>query len=242
MGVIDSLNLKIEPFTTTALVGESGCGKSTLMSLLMRDYDPLAGLIRIDGVPLALLDYRRYRREVVAIVSQHIELFNGSIAYNIRLGMPEATDEEVVQAAKQAAAHDFIAKLADGYGSQIGENGIRLSGGQRQRIAIARALIRRPKILIMDEATSSLDAETQAAVQRTVNQLIASRTCTIFIIAHRMSTVMNADQVVVIEKGSITAVGTHAELQRKNGFYRRLCQLELDIGILDDEDYEKRRK
>jgi ABC-type multidrug transport system fused ATPase/permease subunit len=225
--------LQVEPYTTTAFVGPSGCGKTTLMSLLMREYDPSSGEILVDGVDLRAYDYGRYRREMVAMVSQTIDLFDRSIADNIRLGKPGASDEEVLEAARLAGAHEFIMRTTDGYATQVGENGIRLSGGQKQRLAIARALIRRPAILIMDEATSSLDAKVQEEVQANLNALMASRTCTIFVIAHRLSTVMSADRVVVIEAGTVSAIGTHEELQKMNGLYKELCDLELKRGILD---------
>jgi len=229
---ICDITLSVEPFTTTALVGYSGCGKTTLMALLQREYDPCEGRILIDGIDLRELDYKRFRREMLGVVSQDVQLFNTTIAENIRLTKPEASDEEVRDAARRAHAHDFIIETEHGYETMIGEDGTRLSGGQRQRLAIARALIRKPSILIMDEATSALDAVSQQKIQMSIDELIADRICTIFIIAHRFSTIMSADRVAVLENGRLVEIGTHAELARMNGLYSRLREMELR-GLLD---------
>ncbi len=229
---IRSVSFEAKSSTATALVGPSGCGKSTLMALLQRMYDPNEGNILIDGIDLRSLDYSRYRREGLSIVSQDIQLFDTTILENIRMSKPDATDEEVVEAAKLAFAHKFIKKLDKGYHTMVGEDGVRLSGGQKQRIAIARALLRQPAILIMDEATSALDALSQKEVQRAIEALIAKRKCTIFIIAHRFSTIMCADQVVVLDEGGIAEIGTHEELNRMNGLYSKLRAMEAD-GLLD---------
>lgn len=229
---IKNINFEIPAFSTVALVGSSGCGKSTLMSLLQREYDPPTGRILIDGKDLKKLHYGRLRRELIGVVSQQVELFDGSILDNIRVTKPEATLEEVIEVAELANAHEFIMDTEAGYLTLIGENGVRLSGGQRQRLAIARALLRNPAVLIMDEATSSLDAISQDKIQEAIDRLITERRCTIFIIAHRFSTIMRADQVAVLKDGSILELGTHAELARMNGLYMRLREMETR-GLLD---------
>jgi ABC-type multidrug transport system fused ATPase/permease subunit len=226
------VDLEIKPNQTVALVGPSGGGKSTVASLLLREYDPTEGKILIDGIDLKQLDFNRYRADLLGVVSQNIELFDGSIADNLRIVKPSATDEELVAAAQAAHAESFIlGDLPDGYDTMIGENGIRLSGGQKQRLAIARALLRKPRILVLDEATSALDALSQDQVQRTIDELISKRECTIVVIAHRFSTIMNADHVVVMQDGAIVERGTHAQLERRNGLYTSLKRLEIG-GVL----------
>ena len=228
---LSKFSLSVPAFSTTAITGQSGGGKSTVASLLLREYDPTAGRILIDDIDLKQLDYYRYRREVVSVVSQNIQLFDGTILDNIRMGLPRATDEECIEAAKQAHAHEFIAKLKNGYQTEIGENGVRLSGGQRQRLAIARALVRNPLILVLDEATSALDPKSQAIVQQTLDELTAARRMTIVIIAHRYSTIEGADQVAVMSDGQLEELGTHEELEAKNGLYVRLRNMESN-GLL----------
>ncbi len=229
---LSGVSFVAEPYTATALVGSSGCGKSTLMGLLQRMHDPTGGKVLIDGIDLRQLDYNRYRREAISVVSQDIELFDTTIMENIRVSDPAATDDDVYEAARLAFADEFIVKQLHGYHTEVGENGIRLSGGQKQRIAIARALLRKPAILIMDEATSALDAISQKMVQKSINLLIERREVTIFIIAHRFSTIMGADQVVVLKDGQIAETGTHDQLNRKNGLYTRLRKMEGD-GLLE---------
>lgn len=229
---LSGVNFVAEPFTATALVGSSGCGKSTLMGLLQRLHDPTNGEVLVDGIDLRQLDYDRYRRQGISVVSQDIELFDTTIMENIRVSYPEASDDEVIEAACLAYADEFIVKQEHGYQTEVGENGIRLSGGQKQRIAIARALLRKPVIMILDEATSALDAVSQQKVQESINQLIERREVTIFIIAHRFSTIESADQVVVLNDGALAEIGTHAELKRRNGLYTRLRAMEAK-GLLD---------
>ena len=231
---ISDFNLVVEPNQTIALVGASGSGKSTLVELLMRSYDPCEGAVMIDGVELNRYDYDRYRSEAVSIVSQDVQLFDLSIRENIRFGRPDASDEQVIAAARQAYADNFIAGFPQGYDTLVGEDGILLSGGQKQRLAIARALLRQPRVLVLDEATSSLDAESQYYVKQAIDQLIADRACTIFVIAHRLSTVREADLIVVLEDGRISDTGSHTELANRDGFYRRMCELE-NVGILDED-------
>ncbi len=226
------VSFKVPACTVTAIVGPSGCGKSTLMKLTQREYDPDSGHILVDDIDLKSIDYNRYRRYGISIVSQDVQLFDTTILENIRMSRPEATEEEVIEAAKLANAHEFILELPNGYHTGVGENGVRLSGGQKQRIAIARALLRHPAILILDEATSALDALSQREVQITIERLIELRHCTIFIIAHRFSTIMCADQVVVLDKGLVAEIGTHEELNRLNGLYKRLRDMEAN-GLLD---------
>jgi ATP-binding cassette subfamily B protein len=225
--VLTGVGLTLEPGTVTALVGPSGAGKSTVAALLLRLYDPSTGAIRLDGRDLRELDADWLRRNI-GTVAQEPVLFSTSIAANIRYGKPDAADGEVKAAARAAHAHDFIAALPDGYETEVGERGVRLSGGQKQRVAIARALLKDPPILILDEATSSLDAESESLVQDALERLMTDRTS--LVIAHRLSTVKNADRVVVLDGGAVVESGIHDELMAADGLYRRLVSRQLVEG------------
>lgn len=224
---LQDIDLAIPASHCIALVGPSGSGKSTLASLLMREYDPTAGAVLVGGADLRDWDYDRYRREMISVVSQNVELFDGTVFDNIRVGRPDISRSEAEAAAHRAHALEFISCMPMGMDTKIGENGIRLSGGQRQRLAIARALVRQSPILILDEPTSALDAISQNYIQQTSGELIATRTATIIVIAHRFSTILQADFIAVLDQGTIRETGVHSELARHGGLYQRLKDLEL---------------
>jgi len=224
--VLHKFDLKAEAGQRIALVGPSGSGKSTTVSLLFRFYDPTTGEILIDGKPIREMSLTTLRKNL-ALVPQEVLLFGGSIRENIAYGKPEALEEEIVEAAKQANAHEFIAGLTEGYDTLVGDRGTQLSGGQRQRIAIARAILADPAILILDEATSSLDAESERLVQGALDKLMENRTS--IIVAHRLSTIRRCDQILVLSGGAILERGTHEELLTKaGGLYGSLAKLQLE--------------
>ncbi|XP_075683429.1 ATP-binding cassette sub-family B member 5-like isoform X1 [Rhinoderma darwinii] len=218
--VLKGLNLKVKPGQTVALVGQSGCGKSTTVQLLQRMYDPQEGMIMVDGHDIRSLNVRNYR-EIMGVVSQEPVLFATTIKNNIKYGRLDVTDEEIETAAKEANAYDFIMALPDKFETLVGERGAQLSGGQKQRIAIARALVRNPKILLLDEATSALDTGSESIVQAALDKAIEGRTT--IVIAHRLSTVWTADLIVVVENGTVAEQGTHSELMEKRGMYYSLA-------------------
>ena len=219
--VLRNVSLAAEPGTTVALVGSSGAGKSTLVGLVLGFYRPQQGRVLVDGLDLAELDLRAYRAQV-GVVLQDNFLFDGTIADNIRFARPNATRAEVEWAGRIAHCEEFVRRFPDGYDTVIGERGVKLSGGQRQRVAIARAILADPRILILDEATSHLDVESEALIQEALQRLRAGRTT--FVIAHRLSTIRTADQILVLEDGEIVERGTHDELLRRGGRYRELVE------------------
>ncbi len=220
---LSHLSLSIRPGETVAVVGPSGAGKTTLFQLLLRFYDPQSGSILLDGVDIRDLDLHALRG-AIGIVPQDTVIFSANAMENIRYGRPDASDAEVIAAARMAAAHEFIERLPEGYGSYLGERGVRLSGGQRQRIAIARALLKNPPLLLLDEATSALDAESERLVQSALEAAMVGRTT--LIIAHRLATVQRADRIVVMEDGRIVETGTHASLVALGGIYANLAALQ----------------
>ena len=221
--VLHDVSFTVRKGETVALVGPSGGGKSTLSELIPRFYDPAVGEISIDGKPLA--DYTQESlRETMGIVSQDTILFNDSIRANIAMGREDATEEQIIAAAKIANAHDFIMQTEAGYDTNVGDRGMKLSGGQRQRLSIARAVLRNPEILILDEATSALDTESEKLVQEALTSLLEGRTSVV--IAHRLSTIHNADRIIVIDSGRIAEQGTHAELMERNGIYAKLIEMQ----------------
>lgn len=221
--ILDNINLVVEKGKTIALVGSSGAGKSTLADLVPRFHDVTSGELLVDGINIK--DYSLHSlRSLMSIVTQEPILFNDSIANNIRLGKEDATNEEVIEAAKVANAHEFIMQKEKGYETNIGDRGNKLSGGERQRLTIARALVKNPPILILDEATSSLDTESERLVQDAINKMMQNRTS--IVIAHRLSTIRHSDEIIVLQKGKIVERGTHEQLIGQNGFYRKLVEMQ----------------
>lgn len=230
--ILSDISFDVEAGQTIALVGPSGAGKTTLLNLIPRFYDPQNGTIKVDGNSIKDVQVKSLR-EHISIVPQEVHLFGTSIKENIKYGNLEATDEDVISAAKDANAHDFISEIPENYDAMIGEKGVKLSGGQRQRLAIARAILKDPKILLLDEATSSLDSESEAQVQDALYRLMKGRTT--FVIAHRLSTVQHADRILVMDHGKIVEEGTHQELLALGGLYSRLYELQfrdLDIDMV----------
>jgi ABC-type multidrug transport system fused ATPase/permease subunit len=225
--VLSDITFSVNKGEQAALVGPSGAGKSTITALLLRFYDPATGEIQIDGKNIKDYDLAELRSNM-AIVPQEVLLFGGSIRENIEYGKPGATEEEIIQAARQANAMEFISNFPEGLNTLVGERGVQLSGGQRQRIAIARAILKDPAILILDEATSSLDSESERLVQEALQKLMEGRTS--IIIAHRLSTIHIADNIIVIDKGEVKETGSHEELLKiKDGIYKKLNTLQIDI-------------
>ena len=224
--VLHNIDLHIKSGETIGIIGPTGCGKTSLVNLISRLYDVTSGSVKVGGIDVRDYDME-YLRDNVSVVLQKNVLFSGTILNNIRFARPEATTMEVIRAAKMANAHDFICKTPDGYNTYVGEKGYNLSGGERQRIAIARAILNDPRILILDEATASLDTESEYLIQTALNRLTAGKTT--FAIAHRLSTLKNADRLVVIDGHSIAEVGTHNELMEKKGIYYGLVTAQLEM-------------
>ena len=225
--ILKNINLDVKKGETIAFVGNSGGGKSTLVNLIPRFFDVSGGSLKIDGIDIR--DYEiKSLRKAIGIVPQETFLFSGTILSNIKYSRQNATFEEIVEAAKQANAHEFIENLSDGYNTEIGERGVKLSGGQKQRIAIARAILENPQILILDEATSALDNESEKLVQDALEKLMKGKTT--FVIAHRLTTIENSNKIVVIQKGEIKEIGSHNELLSKDGIYKALYNKNFDIS------------
>jgi ATP-binding cassette subfamily B protein len=219
--VLKDLTFKVEPGEMIGLVGPSGAGKSTTINLICRFYDAIDGAVEIDGIDIRDVTLRSLRDQI-GVVLQEPFLFHGTVSENIAYGNPGATREQIIQAAKAANAHDFIMRFPDGYDTMAGERGTRLSGGERQRISIARAILKNPRILILDEATASVDTETEEQIRQAIDRLVTGRTT--FAIAHRFSTLLHANRLIVLDKGRLVEMGTHEELlAMEDGLFRRLC-------------------
>jgi len=221
--ILSDIEIKVSSGDTVAFVGPTGAGKSTITKLILRFYDPTKGSVMLDGVDIRDLDLDKYR-EAIGLVSQDVFLLDGSVYENILYGNHNATEEQVIEAAKIAEVHEFVESLPQGYHTLVGERGQKLSGGQKQRISIARAVLKNPPILILDEATSNVDNETEAAIQRSLDKLIVDRTT--LVIAHRLSTIRNADCIYVLDNGKMVEQGTHDKLLNLNGQYASLWRVQ----------------
>ena len=233
--VLQNIDLDVAPGSIVALVGPTGVGKTTLSMLIPRFYDVTEGRITLDGRDVRDLTLESLRQQI-SIVLQEVFLFHGSVRENVLFGRPGATEDEMIEAARVANAHDFITQLPDGYDTLIGERGVKLSGGQRQRLAIARAVLKDAPILILDEATSSVDTETELLIQQALERLMHGRTTVV--IAHRLSTVRNADQIVVLQEGKIVERGTHEDLMTSGGLYQHLNRVQLELEPLEAKAWE----
>jgi ATP-binding cassette subfamily B protein/subfamily B ATP-binding cassette protein MsbA len=232
--VLRDISLKARPGEMIALVGPTGAGKSTLVNLLPAFYEPTAGRVTIDGEDIGGVSLESLRSQI-SVVSQEAFLFNGTVRENILYGKLDATDTELVAAARAANCHDFISRLPEGYDSRVGERGVKLSVGEKQRVSIARALLKNAPILILDEATASVDTATERLIQEALERLMADRTS--FVIAHRLSTIREADQILVLRQGEIIERGTHGELIDLNGLYSRLARIQNTTFI--EESFER---
>jgi ATP-binding cassette, subfamily B, multidrug efflux pump len=230
--VLENVNLTAHPGQTIAILGATGSGKTTLVNLIPRFYEVTHGRVTIDGVDVRDLEQDSLLSHI-GIAPQETVLFSGTVLENIRYGCPEATDEEVIQAAQAAQAHDFILELPDGYDTHVSQRGVNLSGGQKQRIAIARALLLKPEILILDDSTSAVDVETEARVQDALEIIMHGRTS--FLVAQRISTVLNADKIIVLDKGRLVAEGRHADLMETSQIYQEIYESQLGKGVSLDQ-------
>ncbi|MGD8298668.1 MAG: ABC transporter ATP-binding protein, partial [Desulfobacterales bacterium] len=227
--VLTAISFKMEPGEMVALVGPSGAGKTSIANLICRFYDPIQGNVTVDGHNLRDIKLASLRRQV-AVVLQDSFLFNNTVAQNLLYGKPDATEDELIAAARTANADDFITKLPEGFDTELGERGVKLSGGQKQRLALARAILADPKVLILDEATSSVDAEAEYLIQQALERVLKGRTA--LVIAHRLSTIRNADKILVLDAGRIVETGNHTELMQRGGLYSRLYQRQMELSAV----------